>query len=153
MINTDKKELIRMEEEEHKKFHRRIIYIIIVILLFLFGGATFYYYVEKLRFIDALYLSAATMTTVGYGDITPKTDAGKLFTIFYVFAGVGIALYGLSVIATHFVEIREEFWLERLGKIKLKYHPKTMLEKINEFIGFKSEKLVKEYEKSVKKGK
>lgn len=146
-----KEDILKMEEEEHKKFHRRIVYIVIVILLFLFGGATFYYFVEKWRYLDAVYLSAATMTTVGYGDITPKTDVGKLFTIFYVFAGVGIALYGLSVISSHFVEVREEFWLERLGRIKLKYHPKTFLERFKDFIGFEPKKLVKEYEKSIRK--
>ena len=145
------KQIKKMEEEEHKAFHRRIIYIVIVILLFLFGGATFYHYVEKLRYIDALYLSAATMTTVGYGDITPKTDLGKIFTIFYVFAGIAIALHGLSVIATHFVEIREEFWMEKLGKIKIKHRTQTFIEKIKDFLGFESEKLVREYEKSVRK--
>lgn len=146
-----KEELLRVEEEEHKKFHRRIVYIVIVIMLFLFGGATFYHYFENLRFIDALYLSAATMTTVGYGDITPKTDAGKIFTIFYAFAGVAIALYGLSVIATHFVEVREEFWMERLGKIKIRHHTNTFWEKFKELFNYKSEKLVKEYEKSIRK--
>ncbi len=146
-----KEELIKIEEEEHKRYHRRIIYVVIVILLFLFGGATFYYYVEDLRYIDALYLSAATMTTVGYGDITPKTDAGKIFTIVYVFAGVAIALYGLSIVASHFVEVREEFWLERLGRIKLKYHPKTFWERIKNLLNFESEKLVKEYEESTRK--
>ena len=145
------KQIKKMEEEEHKAFHRRIIYIVIVILLFLFGGATFYHYVEKLRYIDALYLSAATMTTVGYGDITPKTDSGKIFTILYVFAGVAIALYGLSVIAAHFVEVREEFWMEKLGNIKIKHHTKTFWEKFKSLFNFESEKLVKEYEKSIRR--
>ncbi len=148
MIN--KKKLMQAEHEEHKKFHRRIVYIIIVILLFLFGGATFYHYVEKFRYLDALYLSAATMTTVGYGDITPKTDIGKIFTIFYMFAGVGMALYGLSVIAAHFVEVREGFWLEKLSNIKIR-HPRTFFEKIKNLLNFESGKLVEEYNKSVRK--
>ena len=145
--------MMKAEEEEHRRFHRRIYYIVIVILLFLFGGATFYHYIEKFRYIDALYLSAATMTTVGYGDITPKTDFGKIFTIIYAFAGVAIALYGLSIIASHFVEVREEFWLERLGKIKIKHYPKTFFDKLKTLFNYKSEKLVSEYEKSSKKRK
>lgn len=148
MIN--KKKLMQAEEEEHKAFHRRIAYVIIIMLLFLFGGATFYNYIEKLRYIDALYLSAATMTTVGYGDITPKTDLGKLFTIFYAFAGVGIALYGLSVIAAHFVEVREEFWLEKFSNMKIR-HPRTFFEKIRSLFNFESGKLVEGYNKSIRK--
>lgn len=147
----DKKELMKAEEEEHKRFHRRIIYIVLVILLFLFGGATFYYYVEKWRYLDALYFSAYTMTTVGYGDITPKTDIGKIFTIFYVFAGAAIALYGLSVIASHFVEVREEFWIERLAKIKIRNHTQTFWGKLKNLLFYGTEKLVSEYEKSSKK--
>ncbi|MBS3100867.1 two pore domain potassium channel family protein [Candidatus Woesearchaeota archaeon] len=139
-----KEELIKLEEEEHKAFHRRIIYIVIFILLFLFGGATFYYLVEKLRYIDALYLSAATMTTVGYGDIAPKTDIGKLFTIFYVFAGVGIALYGLSVIASHFVEVREEFWLEKIGRFRIRHHTQTFWEKFKNILSYDKQTLIGE---------
>lgn len=146
-----KEELLKLGEEEHKRFHRRIIYIVIMIMIFLFGGATFYHYIEKLRYIDALYLSAATMTTVGYGDITPKTDFGKIFTIVYAFAGVAIALYGLSVIASHFVEVREEFWMERFGKIRIKHHTKTFWEKFKEFFIYETGKITKEYEKSVRR--
>lgn len=132
----EKEELIKMEEEEHKRYHRRILYVLIVILIILFGGATFYSYVENLRYIDALYLSAATMTTVGYGDITPKTDLGKMFTIVYVFVGVGIALYGLSIIATHFVEVREEFWMEKLQGIRIR-HSKTLFGKIRNLFSYR----------------
>lgn len=148
-----KEELLKLEEEEHKIFHRRIIYIVMVILLFLFGGATFYHLFEGWRYLDAIYFSAYTMTTVGYGDITPKTDIGKLFTIFYVFAGVGIALYGLSVIASHFVEVREEFWMERFGKIRIKHHTQTFWGKLKNLLFYGTEKLVSEYEKSSKKRK
>lgn len=61
-----------------------------VALVVLVVGAGFYHYVEDLRWIDAFYFCTITLTTIGYGDITPMTDAGKLFTIFYVLMGVGI---------------------------------------------------------------
>ena len=141
-----KEEILRMEEEEHKAFHRRLIYVFILIMLVLFGGATIYSRIEGWRYLDALYLSAATMTTVGYGDITPKTDLGKMFTIVYVFVGVGIALYGLSLIASHFVEVREEFWLEKIKGIRMR-HQKTIFDKIRSMFNYKSEDLISEYEK------
>lgn len=147
------KQIKDMEEEEHRRYHRRLLYVFIVILLVLLGGATFYHLVEGWRYLDALYFTAYTMTTVGYGDFAPKTDFGKIFTIVYVFAGVAIALYGLSLMASHFVEAREEFWLEKLGNIKSKYHPQTFFEKLTNFFSYKSKKLVKEYERSVRERK
>lgn len=137
-------------DEEHKAYHKRLLYVFIVITLVLFGGAAFYHYAEKWRYLDALYFSAYTMTTVGYGDFAPKTDIGKMFTIFYVFAGVSVALYGLSLMASHFVEVREEFWLERLGKIKIKHHTLNFWEKLRNLFNYESGRLVSEYKKSVK---
>jgi voltage-gated potassium channel len=53
-------------------------------------GTVVYHFVEHLSWLNSYYFSVITLATVGYGDITPKTDAGKLFTTFYVFVGVGI---------------------------------------------------------------
>ena len=142
--------VLKIEEEEHKRYHRKLAYVIIVIMLLLFGSATFYHFVEKWSYIDSLYFSAATMTTVGYGDITPKTFSGKLFTIFFVFTGVGIALYGLSLVASHFVEVREEFWLERLGRIRIRHRTQTFWAKLKNLINYRPEKLVQEYKKSTR---
>ncbi len=128
-----------MEEEEHLAYHRRLMYVVIAILIILVGGAIFYHYIEGWRYLDSLYFSTATLTTVGYGDLAPQTDVGKMFTIFYMLAGVTIALYGLSIIAAHFVETREEEWLQRFGRIrnirniKIKQH----LGRLREFLTHK----------------
>ena len=60
------------------------------VLVLVAGGAIFYHIVEKLSWLNAVYFCVITLATVGYGDIVPHTDAGKVFTIFYVLTGVGI---------------------------------------------------------------
>ena len=63
-------------------------------------GATFYHFVEGWMWLDAFYFTVITLTTIGYGDFTPKTDAGKLFTMVYVFIGLGILLSFVEMVAT-----------------------------------------------------
>jgi voltage-gated potassium channel Kch len=46
--------------------------------------------VEKLSWVDAFYFSVVSLTTVGYGDITPTSDFAKLFVSFYILIGIGI---------------------------------------------------------------
>jgi hypothetical protein len=43
---------------------------------------------EKWTIIDSIYFAIVTVTTVGYGDLFPTTDIGKLFCIFWVPVGV-----------------------------------------------------------------
>jgi hypothetical protein len=71
------------------------------VLLILVIGTVFYHHFEGWRWLDSFYFSSISLTTVGYGDITPKTDIGKIFTVIYIFSGVGVILGFLNVVAKH----------------------------------------------------
>lgn len=76
----------------------RFRYVVIVTLSVLATGSIFYHYFQKLNWLDAIYFSVITLTTVGYGDIVPTTPITKIFTIFYVLIGVGIIATSLNII-------------------------------------------------------
>lgn len=74
------------------RFSSELIMVFVLLIIVWAGGAVFYHLVEGLNYIDAIYFTACTLTTVGYGDITPKTDLGKLFTALFTFVGYGFFL-------------------------------------------------------------
>jgi hypothetical protein len=55
-------------------------------------GTVVYHWLEGWSYLDAFYFCVISLATVGYGDITPTTPAGKMFTIVYVINGIVILL-------------------------------------------------------------
>ncbi len=62
-------------------------------------GTVFFHFQEGLRWLDALYFTVITLTTVGYGDISPQTDPGKIFAMVYILVGLGIFAALIGVVA------------------------------------------------------
>ena len=62
-------------------------------------ASLFYRVVEGWTWIDAVYFSVMTIATVGFGDLAPRTDAGKLFTVVYVILGLGLFVAAASAVA------------------------------------------------------
>ena len=56
----------------------------------LLTGTVVYRLLEDWGWVDSFYFSVITLTTVGYGDLSPSTPASKLFTVVYVVAGISL---------------------------------------------------------------
>jgi voltage-gated potassium channel Kch len=51
--------------------------------------------------LDALYFTIITLTTVGYGDLAPQTDPGKIFTMVYIFVGLSLISGFIILLGEH----------------------------------------------------
>lgn len=78
----------------------------LLIYAFTFLGALILYgfvgsiYIMGLNHIDAIYYTIITISTVGYGDITPVTSIQKIFSITLVLGGVGLVAYSFTLVIT-----------------------------------------------------
>lgn len=64
--------------------------ILITAAWLLLAGTVIFMIIEGFSLIDSFYFCFITLATIGYGDITPTTDLGKLVTVVYGIAGLGI---------------------------------------------------------------
>ncbi|WP_280818020.1 potassium channel family protein [Parasedimentitalea huanghaiensis] len=62
-------------------------------------ASVFYRYVEGWSWLDSIYFSVVTISTVGFGDFSPETAAGKIFTMFYIVIGLGVFVTAVTTIA------------------------------------------------------
>ena len=74
--------------DEAKLTVKRFRLISAVAIFTLLFGTWAYHAIEK--WLDSFYFCVVSLTTVGYGDIAPKTTFGKLFTCLYLLVGVAI---------------------------------------------------------------
>jgi voltage-gated potassium channel len=72
-----------------------------LVISFLLSGTVFFTLVEGWSVLDSFYFSVTTLTTVGFGDPAPATAAGKIFTIVYIFVGLGVIGGFINVLAKH----------------------------------------------------
>jgi Na+/melibiose symporter-like transporter len=70
------------------------------IILYIILGASIYQWLEKFSVVDSYYFVVITLSTIGYGDISPHTNAGKIFTIFFVIIGLAMFSTLISTIVT-----------------------------------------------------
>jgi voltage-gated potassium channel len=72
-----------------------------LVVSLLLSGTTFFTLVEGWSVLDSFYFSVTTLTTVGFGDPAPATAVGKIFTIVYIFVGLGVIGGFINVLAKH----------------------------------------------------
>ncbi len=77
---------------------------VVVLLIILSVGTAGYILLEGANFLDALYMTVITLTTVGFREVVELDLRGKVFTIFLILMGVGLIGYTISTFSAFFVE-------------------------------------------------
>jgi len=86
-------------------------------------GTIGYMVIEKWDALDALYMTVITITTVGFGEIRPVSEPGRVFTIILIFVGIGIVAYILGLVAQTMVVFQ---MTKILGRRKLGLKKRSM---------------------------
>ena len=74
----------------------RIRIVMLAVLAAIALGTVVFHLLEGWSILDSLYVTVQTVTTVGFGDVTPRTTAGRVFATAFMMVGVGIVLYALT---------------------------------------------------------
>ena len=99
------------------RLFKRVLIPILIFALLIFGGAYVYHQVEGWRYLDSVYFTVVTATTIGYGDFVPQTDTGKIFTLFFPFLGIGMAFYFFSLVGRYMFSKHLRDKLKETGRL------------------------------------
>ena len=91
-----------------------ILFMLLVLLCMLFGGTAVFMYLEGWNFIDSLYVSMITLLTIGYGDMSPETDYGRFFCLFWLVFGFTYVGRVLSSISETYIQYRTQKMRKKL---------------------------------------
>lgn len=84
---------MKPSEEQINQLKQSLIMFRMVVIAFVavvLSGTIFFHLVEKWRWLDSIYFVIVTMSTVGYGNIVPETDSGKVGNMVLIILGIGI---------------------------------------------------------------
>jgi voltage-gated potassium channel len=71
-------------------------------------GTLFYWRFEDWTVVEALYFCVVTLTTVGFGDLSPTSTGTQIFTIIYILTGLGVLVALLTSVAQQYIRQKSE---------------------------------------------
>lgn len=83
---------------------RKIKFILYAFSLLLIIGTVGYMILLDVDFVDALYMTVITVSTVGFGEVGTTSNSSEIFSVIMIFLGVGIVGYAFTTLVAMFVE-------------------------------------------------
>ncbi|MBI4689168.1 MAG: potassium channel protein [Nitrospirae bacterium] len=83
---------------------KRLLFALILLVIVIVSGTLGYMLIEKWRFLDSFYMTVITIASVGFMEVNPLSQQGRIFTIFLIIFGMGILLFGISTFTAFLVE-------------------------------------------------
>lgn len=90
-----------------RKVKKQLLAVLIITLIYIVSAAMIIFQVEPdmfKTFFDAIYWSTVSITTIGYGDITPVTSIGKLVTMISALVGIAVIALPSGIITAAYME-------------------------------------------------
>lgn len=87
------------------KIYRELLLTIIVMVSI---STMVFHFTEKWSWLDSVYFSVSTITTTGYGDLYPKSTAGKVYNIFFLLASCILILMFINTMNQHYNSRKEK---------------------------------------------
>lgn len=78
---------------------KKILTLFSILTIIICIDVTGYMLIEKVRLLDALFMTLISITTVGYSEVFPLTELGRLFTIWVILSGLSIFFYIVTTLA------------------------------------------------------
>ncbi len=89
---------------EQMNMKYKVIFVVSLILVPISFGVIGYMSIEKASFLDALFMTITTVATVGYGEVFPLSNGGRIFTILLILTNLGVFAYALTLLSRFLVE-------------------------------------------------
>ena len=110
-----------MESPILKLFKSRLVNALIMLFTLCIFGILGYRYLSDYQWIDAIYMTVITITTVGFAEVNPLDTPSKIFTIFLILASIVIVGYAISII-TEFILSKNNFKNLKQRKMQKRIH-------------------------------
>src|ERR1700674_760027 len=96
----------------------KIRYALMALAAAILFGTIGFHFIEGWSLADSLYVTVQTLTTVGYGDQTPRSGTGRMFAVVVMLIGAGGVALAISTIVQSVVkwELVSTFGQRRLSK-------------------------------------
>ncbi len=93
--------------------YKKVYTVVVLLILLLSVGTIGYMAIEELSFMDSLYMTVITISTVGFGEVQALSGPGRLFTIGLIFSGLFIAAFAVTLVNSFVLEGEFKFLMRR----------------------------------------
>jgi len=107
-----------------KLFRSKINTAVLLLIVLLLIGVVGFKVMSNLSWVDAIYMTVITITTVGFGEVQPLDDESKIFTVFLILTSVVIVGYAIKVITEYILskndveEIKQKRMQKKVDNLK-----------------------------------
>ncbi len=86
-----------------KHFRNKLFFSLFLIVILILIGSFWYHYYADFSWVDAIYMTIITATTVGFGEVHQLNDQSKIFTIFLIIASIMVYAYTITTITEYVI--------------------------------------------------